>query len=56
MGPAGPGFPVGSYLTLDHGLPAPNGFEFLGTTAVVIRLPGGGLRTVTLDVYRKRPS
>ena len=54
-GPAGPGFPTGSYLTLDRGLPAPTGFEFLGTTTVVIRTPGGSLRTVTLDVYRKRP-
>jgi len=55
MGPAGPGFPVGSYLTLDRGQPAPNGFELLGTTTVVIRTPGGSLKTVTLDVYRKRP-
>jgi ELWxxDGT repeat protein len=61
VGPAGPpgipgpGFPVGSYLTIDRGLPAPAGFEFLGTTTVVIRTPGGSSRTVTLDVYRKKP-
>ncbi len=53
MGPAGPGFPVGSILSLEHGSPAPDGFTLVGTTVLRVRLPGGAIRSVALDVYRK---
>jgi hypothetical protein len=53
QGPAGPGFPSGSILTLEHGAPAPAGFTLLGKTLLVVKSPGGDVRSLTLDVYRK---
>jgi hypothetical protein len=53
MGPAGPGFPDGSVLLVDHGSAPPKGFTAVGTTVLIVRAPGGAVRPVTLDVYRK---
>jgi hypothetical protein len=44
---------AGSILTLDHGLPAPDGFTLVGTTVLLVRPPAGTVRPLTLDVYRR---
>jgi hypothetical protein len=53
VGPAGIGFVTGGILQMRQGLPAPAGFNKIGTTQFQYRDLNGRNQSITLDVYQK---
>jgi hypothetical protein len=54
QGPAGPGLVRGSLLFLRTSVAPPEGYVFLGTTPLVLRLPNGRSTTLPIAVYQKQ--
>jgi hypothetical protein len=52
-GPAGPPGPSGTLILLPQGAATPAGYTLLGTTVVIVKKPGGGIATLTTNVFQK---